>query len=157
MYTGVPALELFGTTVFYFNICLFSILVICMITRFSLYPDLFLVSITHQRERLFVGAFLLSLATIISGATHHAEFKQLGTWFSHLYQGSSFGYILAPMFSRACYSTTFYLSTVALIAWQQDIYMLSRNQALVLLGPSAFPYYFMVFLRSGKKSRLTIH
>lgn len=62
-----PGLISIGAVFFILNLIFFTAITLTMILRFTKYAGSFKASITHEREGLFLGPFLLSIATIITG------------------------------------------------------------------------------------------
>ena len=60
-----------GLTVYILNLVLFTAVTATMLARFILFPSLFLRSITHKREGLFVPTFFLSIATLITSTQRY--------------------------------------------------------------------------------------
>jgi tellurite resistance protein TehA-like permease len=67
-----PGLKSIGMAVYVINIIIFACVVICLITRFFLWPGDMKKSVTHQREGFFVPTFFLSLATLITSTQRYA-------------------------------------------------------------------------------------
>ncbi|KAI0479668.1 voltage-dependent anion channel-domain-containing protein [Xylaria cf. heliscus] len=66
-----PGLRQIGFAVYVTNLVIFTTLAACMITRFCLHRGDLLKSVTHAREGLFLPAFFLALATIITGTERY--------------------------------------------------------------------------------------
>jgi tellurite resistance protein TehA-like permease len=62
LHTGLYTI---GLIVFFFDICLFTILCICMLARALLHLEHFKKSFTHPAESFFLGSFYLSISVII--------------------------------------------------------------------------------------------
>jgi C4-dicarboxylate transporter/malic acid transport protein len=66
-----PGLRQIGLAVYIINIVLFVLVTSVQVTRFALFPGLFVRSITHPREGFFFPTFFLSIATIITSTQRY--------------------------------------------------------------------------------------
>jgi tellurite resistance protein TehA-like permease len=64
-YNG-PWLYWISITIFALNVLLFALGAIISFLRYSLYPEIFTVMITHPVQSMFMGTFPMGLATIIN-------------------------------------------------------------------------------------------
>lgn len=55
-----------SVTIFALNVLLFSMGCIMSILRYTLYPEIFRVMITHPVQSMFIGTFPMGLATIVN-------------------------------------------------------------------------------------------
>ncbi|KAB8222391.1 voltage-dependent anion channel [Aspergillus novoparasiticus] len=55
-----------SVVIFAFNVLLFAIGCVITVLRYSLYPEIFTVMITHPVQSMFLGAFPMSFATIVN-------------------------------------------------------------------------------------------
>lgn len=65
----ISGLATFGTVIFILNLCLFTVITITMVARFSLHPGTLIHSLTNPHEGFFFATFWLTLATILSNIT----------------------------------------------------------------------------------------
>ncbi|KAI1439212.1 C4-dicarboxylate transporter/malic acid transporter [Xylaria sp. CBS 124048] len=66
-----PGLRVIGFGVYIANLAIFTSLVACMMTRFTVHAGAFRRSITHPRESLFVPTFFLAIATLITSTERY--------------------------------------------------------------------------------------
>lgn len=59
-----------SVVIFVLNICLFSLGVLIMAVRFTLYPEIFRVMVTHPAQSMFIGTFPMGFCTIITMFVH---------------------------------------------------------------------------------------
>ncbi|KAG8626715.1 hypothetical protein KVT40_005660 [Elsinoe batatas] len=111
-----PGLNHIGQVFMLFNIVLFLLNTICILSRFRLYPSTFWSSLTHPTESLFVPAFVISLGTILMNITLYG-IAPSRPWLTTAMLGLFWAYCALAMLS-AC--------GIYLIMWSTQTFTLSR-------------------------------